>query len=138
MKNIIFIIVLVLSGCFLIDKKIDESLAQSAEVVLRVTAKEAPTSCSKYCWQKVEVKKVLKNKSGVWFHAPIDVAFNNFDSGIPLGISTIYLNRYNPQRKDLWKLVGGYAKTGVSHFQSPKAISSPSGRTIIKHTETHY
>jgi hypothetical protein len=51
----------------------------------------------------------------------LSVAHLSWEPGIPEGESTIYLERYNPARNDLWKLLNGSGKDGVSHpIPSPK------------------
>jgi hypothetical protein len=98
---------------------IDPSKANKAEVVLRVRLVRFE-GCNKYCWPEVEILKMLQNKSGFSFKKSLTVAHYSWEPGIPEGESTIYLERYNPKRNDLWKLLNGSGKEGVSH-----AIPSP-------------
>lgn len=96
------------------SRPVDLVRAKKAEVVLRVRL-ISPGEGSKYLWDRVEVLKVLKNKSGYAFGKQLAVAHYSWKRGIPEGTCTIYLERYNPGRKDQWKLLGGSADEGVSH-----------------------
>jgi hypothetical protein len=93
---------------------IDSDRAKKAEVVLRVRLISQGEG-SKYLWDRVEVVKVLKNKSHYAFGKHLAVAHYSWKPGIPHGTCTIYLERYNTRRKDLWKLLSGSADEGVSH-----------------------
>ena len=93
---------------------IDPGKAEKAEVVLRVKLVRLG-ECNKYCWPEVEILKVLQNKSGFSFKKRLAVAHYSWELGVPEGESTIYLERYNPDRNDLWKLLNGSGKDGVSH-----------------------
>ncbi|UCC94763.1 MAG: hypothetical protein JSW40_08120, partial [Candidatus Omnitrophota bacterium] len=84
------------------------------EVVLRVRCRDGGVG-SKYIWQKVKILEVLKNEGNYNFKSTLAVAHYSWKDGIPIGISTIYLEKYNPSRVDLWKLVGGGAEKGISH-----------------------
>jgi hypothetical protein len=99
---------------------IDPGKARRSEVALRVKLVRLE-GCDKYCWTEVEILKVLQNKSGFSFRNRLAVAHYSWEPGIPEGESTIYLERYNPERIDLWKLLNGSGKEGVSHaIPSPK------------------
>ena len=99
---------------------IDPNKAKKAEVVLRVKL-VGYEGCDKYCWPEVEILKVLQNKSGFSFEKRLKVAQYSWEPDIPEGESTIYLERFNPERNDLWKLLNGSGKDGVSHaIPSPK------------------
>jgi hypothetical protein len=93
---------------------IDPGKAEKAEVVLRVRLIKYE-GCDKYCWPEVEILKVLRNESGLSFEKRHKVAHYSWEPGIPEGESTVYLERYNPERNDLWKLLNGSGKDGVSH-----------------------
>src|SRR5262249_40374744 len=98
---------------------IDPSKAKRAEVALRVKLVSV-ADCNKYCWTEVEILKVLQNKSGFSFKKRLSVAHYSWEPGIPEGESTIYLERFNPDR-NLGKLLNGSGKDGVSHATpSPK------------------
>lgn len=94
--------------------QIDSSKAKKAEVVLRVKFVSLNGN-SKYDWDEVEVLKVLKNKSRYTFGKSLSVAHYSWKLGVPEGTSTIYLERYNQERNDLWKLLDGSGEVGVSH-----------------------
>jgi len=120
----IFLILVLCAICFngysfnqelIVPEYVDDELAANATAVLRVECKEGPGECEKYCWQNVRISEILKNESKYIFPESIDVAYYNSEEGIPLGESTIYVERYNPDRDDLWKLTGGRTATGVSH-----------------------
>lgn len=115
----ISLVCLGLAGCNR-QKLVDEALAEKAEVILRVDCQEEAEVCDKYCWQKVTILKILKNKSGFTFPKRLEVAHYNWERGVPIGISTIYLERYNPYRSDIWRLVSGGATEGVSHSERPR------------------
>lgn len=114
-------IILLLISIFLVScgsvKEIDNTLAKNAEVVLRIKCEKETGACDKYCWQKVKILKIIKNEKNYKFNDALEVAYYSWDKGIPIGISTIYLEKYNPERNDLWKLVGGKSETGVSHYK---------------------
>ena len=101
---------------------IDPSKARKADAVLRVKLVRFE-GCDKYCWPEVEILKILQNKSSFSFKKRLTVAHYSWEPGVPEGESTIYLERYNPKRNDLWKLLNGSGKDGVSH-----AIPSPRKR----------
>lgn len=93
---------------------IDPERANEAEVVLRVRALEQPAS-DKYTWAKVRVLRVLKNASGHSLPDELEIAYYAWDSGVPDGESTVYLEPYNNTPNHPWKLLGGGSKRGVSH-----------------------
>ncbi|HSE23658.1 MAG TPA: hypothetical protein VLB68_18460 [Pyrinomonadaceae bacterium] len=92
--------------------RIDPARASKAEVVLRVKLVEGG-DCDKYCWPEVEILEVLQNRSSFSFKKRIKVAHYSWKPGIPEGESTIYLERYNSKRADLWKLLNGSGEEGV-------------------------
>jgi hypothetical protein len=93
---------------------VDPNKVQKAEVVLRVKLRSSEGG-SKYIWENVEVLQVFKNKSGYAFRKNLSVAHYSWKAGIPEGTCTIYLERYNPKRNDLWKLLNGSGEEGTSH-----------------------
>ncbi len=99
-------------------KFMDGKLASNAEVVLRVNRITGGEG-SKYLWFQAEVLHTLKNRSGEAFPKMITIAADSGQDGVPDGESTVYLERYNPAAKGLWKLVGGKAATGLSHERNP-------------------
>jgi hypothetical protein len=119
MKKLVLIGILIFAFLvlgFLVEgsPQIDSSKANKAEAVLRVKFVSL-NGGSKYDWDEVEVLKVLKNKSGYTFGKTLSVAHYSWNPGIPEGTCTIYLQRYNPERNDLWKLLDGSAEDGVGH-----------------------
>ena len=98
-------------------RQVDPARAKRGEVVLRVRL-ITPGEGSKYLWDRVEVLRVLKNRSGHAFGRRLSVAHYSWEPGVPEGTCTVYLERYHPGRKDLWKLLGGSAEEGVSHAAS--------------------
>ncbi len=74
---------------------------------------------SKYLWAQVELVAVFKNESKHTFAKRFSVAHYSTEPGIPQGVSTLYLERYNPQRDALWKLLDGSGTSGVSHTTEP-------------------
>ena len=116
MKKIVVLFIMLFFISYAVAEEIDKALAKDAEVVLRVNCKNEADECEKYCWQEVNIIKVLKNESDYTFPNVIKVAYYNREKGIPIGISTIYLEKYNLSRNNLWKLVGGKAERGVSHY----------------------
>lgn len=100
------------------DRKfMDPDRADKASVVLRVRLVKPADAVDKYGWDEVEVLHVLKNTSGQQFAKTLTVAFANTKSGVPAGLSTIYLEPYNAQapHNGHWKLLNGGAPDGVSH-----------------------
>lgn len=74
---------------------------------------------SKYLWAQVELVAVTKNDSKHIFARRFRVAHYSTEPGIPHGVATLYLERYNPERDDLWKLLDGSGTSGVSHTTKP-------------------
>ncbi|WP_395735199.1 hypothetical protein [Prosthecobacter sp.] len=109
-----FLLALLTVAAFAGERLLDEKMAAKAAVVLRVR-RLSPEGGSKYAWFQVQVLEVLKNESGETFGKALSVAAYSWKEGVPEGESTLYLERYNPEKKGLWKLVGGEASTGVSH-----------------------
>ena len=105
---------------------IDENKFPTSLLVLRVKLISQDKSCDKYAWSKVQILKTYKNDTGVQFGKNLTIAFYCRDAGIPKGESTVYLEKYNPTRNDLWKLLNGTRKDGVSH-NSNVSISKISG-----------
>src|SRR4030095_1966779 len=81
---------------------IDPSKAKRAEVALRVKLVSLGVGCDQYCWPEVEILKVLQNKSGFSFKRSLAVVNFIWKPGFPEGESTIYLERYNQKRINLW------------------------------------
>jgi hypothetical protein len=102
------------SACGTAHDVMDPAIAKKAEVVLRVRQLSEGEG-SKYWWYDVEILKVFKNDSTDAFTNKLSVAADGGKLGVPAGVSTIYLERYNPTEKKYWKLLGGQASTGVSH-----------------------
>lgn len=94
--------------------QIDDSLAKKATVVVRAKRLQCEGG-DKYAWFEVQLLKVLKNDSQELLGEKLRVAAYSTDPGIPGGESTLYLEKYHPEQRGLWKLVGGKAATGVSH-----------------------
>ena len=114
----------------------DPDLSAKATVVLRVQWLE-DGDADKYEWQEVRVLHVLKNDSKHTFTNTVVIAHYSGANGIPRGICTVYLERYNPEGEDRWKLMGGSAKTGVSHAEQPSAsqASEASGAVLAPPTQ---
>ena len=110
----ILMVSLSISACAPTNDVIDPTKAKRAEVVLRVR-QLSEGGGSKYWWYGVEILKVLKNNSEETFTNKLSVAAYGGKPGVPAGVSTIYLERYNSIEKKYWRLVGGEASTGVSH-----------------------
>ena len=120
MKRIIILLITLFSFTSVFAQEINNSLARNATAVLRVECSKDVDLCDKYCVQEVKVVKVLKNKSSYSFSEPIRVAYYSWEKGIPRGTSTIYVEKYGPTESNLWMLIGGKAKTGVSHHNPAK------------------
>lgn len=120
MKRTIFFSMALLFVASVFAQEIDNSLAKKAAVVLRIECNKAVDLCDKYCVQQVKIIKVLKNETNYSVPDIIRVAYYSWEKGIPMGISTIYVEKYGPAGSNLWKLIGGKAKTGVSHHTSTK------------------
>jgi len=115
-KLIIFLITIAYP--FLCFAQIDKNLEKNAEVILRVHYSGQEYACDKYCWQPVKIIKVLKNSKNYSFPENLEIAYYSWEKGIPLGESTVYLEKYNSYKEGTWKLVGGKHETGVSHNQT--------------------
>jgi hypothetical protein len=70
---------------------------------------------SKYLWPEVELVAVIKNESRHTFPKRFKVAHYSGAPGIPSGVSTLYLQRYNSVDESLWRLLEGSGASGVSH-----------------------
>jgi hypothetical protein len=80
-KTLGFIFSLLLTVNFqALSSPVDPNRAQKAEVVLRVRFVSSGEG-SKYLWDKVEVLKVLKNKSGYAFRKNLLVAHYSWKPG---------------------------------------------------------
>jgi hypothetical protein len=95
---------------------VDPQKAAHAVAVLRVKFLAA-LGGNKYAWDKVEVLNVIKNESRHSFDKIVEIAHYSWEPGIPEGECTIYIVPYNEAGEDLWKLVDGTAKQGVSHVK---------------------
>ena len=120
MKRVIILLITFFSFTSVFAQEINSSLAKNAKVVLRVECSKDVDLCDKYCVQEVTVIKVLKNETSYSFSGPIRVSYLSWESGVPKGISTIYVEKYGQEKSNLWKLIGGKAKTGVSHSDQAK------------------
>jgi len=106
----VFIFVLVFSSAAF-AQELDQKLAGRAVAVLKVESQEKAAVCEKYCSQKVKVLEVLKNDSDYVFPENIEVYFYSWEPGITSGQVIIYLEKYDPARNDLWKLMSEEAVT---------------------------
>ncbi len=100
------------------ETQLDPDKAAKATVVLQVQYLSASGS-DKYGWTKVRLLHVLKNDCRHAFPEEFEIAHLGTEPGIPDGICTVYLERYRADADDLWKLLGGSAKQGVSHSRTP-------------------
>ncbi len=125
MKTIITLIIFVIiqfakAG----DLQVDDKLAQNAVAVVRVSLMFADSGLphSPFRIYSVHTIRILKNDSHEVFRDLLVRAFKD-KPGIPDGESNIYLQRYDPVKKELsddkdyglWILVGGDATKGVSN-----------------------
>ena len=115
-----FLAIALIATVSVADTLVDGALAARAEVVLRVKRLASGDEADKYRWYRVEVLEVLKNNSPEQFSGPFSVAAYSWDSGVPSGESTLYLERYSEVASQGWKLVGGRAATGISHAEAPQ------------------
>jgi hypothetical protein len=98
---------------------VDDNRAQKSLIVLRVQLLARGKSGDKYTWSTVKILKIYKNDSGTRLNDKMAIAFYSGDIGISAGASTIYLEKYNPARTDLWKLLNASGRDGVSHRTAP-------------------
>lgn len=96
------------------QKQVDAALAGKVPVVLRVRLIKNEGG-DKYGWDRVGLIGVIKNTSKHTFPAEFQLAHYSAEPGVPEGQSTVYLEPYNPDSDDLWKLYQGSGKAGVSH-----------------------
>ena len=120
MRRIIFLLITLFFFTPVFAQEINSSLAKNAKVVLRVECTKDIDLCDKYCVQEVKVIKVLKNDGNYTFPEIIRVSYLSWEKGVPKGVSTIYIEKYGQEKSNLWKLIGGKAKTGVSHSDQAK------------------
>ncbi|MFA6281952.1 MAG: hypothetical protein WCY05_05595 [Candidatus Omnitrophota bacterium] len=120
MRTIIFLLITFFSFSSVFAQEMNSSLAKNAQVVLRVECTKDIDLCDKFCVQEVKVLKVLKNETKYTFPDSIRVSYYSWEKGVPKGISTIYVEKYASEKSNLWKLIGGKAKTGVSHQSQAK------------------
>ena len=92
----------------------DEKRFETATIVLRVKFIEE-NGDSKYLWDRVKIVSVIKNASGQDLGDEISVAHYSWKAGIPKGRSTIYLEPYNENDSNMWRLLDGDGNIGVSH-----------------------
>ncbi len=118
-KSVAFSVILSLLlsvKCEAVDSTpVDPKKVQKAEVVLRVKLLSSGEG-SKYLWDRVEVLQVLKNRSGHALGKNLLVAHYSWKLGVPEGTCTIYLERYDLKRNNLWKLLNGSGEDGISHL----------------------
>jgi hypothetical protein len=96
----------------------DKEKAANVPVVLRVQF-ISENGADKYGWSKVRLFATLKNESKHTFPDEFAVAHLSTEPGVPPGLCTVYLERYNPDSDERWKLHGGSGKTGISHHAAP-------------------
>jgi hypothetical protein len=109
------------------DLQMDEKLAQNAIVVIRVKLIVADTGSqySPFRVYSVHTIRILKNESHEMFQDLLVRAFRD-KPGVPERECTIYLQKYDPVKKEfskdndrgLWILVGGDATEGVSNMDT--------------------
>ena len=100
----------------------DPTSFQAATAVVRARILAPPGECDKYCTAPVETIRVLKAPQGVTFPPKFDIAFLSFGPHPPVGVSTLYLVRYNPQKPELgWSLLSKSSRddkaVGFSHHE---------------------
>ncbi|MCY3017452.1 MAG: hypothetical protein NTW87_00270 [Planctomycetota bacterium] len=87
-------------------KLFDPEKAKSVAVVLRVELLKAASAVEKYGYDQVKVLEVYKNDPGAKFPKEVTIAFRNTDTGVPPGVSTVYLVDYHtPPEGKMWRLV---------------------------------
>ncbi len=101
-----------------VKEQLEKEKAAKVPVVLRVQF-ISESGSDKYGWSKVRLAAQLKNESNHTFPREFEVAHVSTEPGVPAGASTIYLERYNPESEDRWKLLDGSGKSGVSHHKKP-------------------
>ncbi|HEX2747237.1 MAG TPA: hypothetical protein VHM91_04490, partial [Verrucomicrobiales bacterium] len=92
--------------------------AAKVPVVLRVQF-ISESGSDKYGWSKVRLVAQLKNESKHTFAREFEVAHLSTEPGVPEGVSTVYLERYNAESEERWKLLEGSGRSGVSHHTKP-------------------
>jgi hypothetical protein len=118
---LVLILVLLISGFSAANGQalVDKVKFNKAVIVLRVRLLSNGKAIDKYAWSVVRILKVYKNDSGVRLGKTIPISFYGGELGIPEGTCTVYLERYNPKRKDFWKLLNGSGREGTSHLSRP-------------------
>ena len=64
-----------------------------------------PGEGSKYLWDKIKILEVIRNTSSYKFPSVLSVARESIEPELPAGECMLILEYYNPNRKDLWKIV---------------------------------
>jgi len=93
---------------------VDSKRAEAVAVVLRVRLLQREGG-DKIGWDRVRLIGVIKNSSHFTFPSEFEIAHYSGEPGVPDGESTVYLERYNAASENLWRLLGGSGKAGVSH-----------------------
>lgn len=105
------------SGCT--QDYYDNDKFDRSEAVLRVQLVE-PGYGSKYYWPKIKVLDIYKNDPNRQFNkgGEYAIAHLSFMPALPKGVSTIYLEKYNPDKPEYgWKLLEGSGEAGSSHMK---------------------
>jgi hypothetical protein len=118
---IVFITVLVQAD----DKLVDDRLTTNAVAVLRVDKFYTQTlHDSPFVGYYVHVRQVLKNDSNEDLRHDFMICAFKDKSGVPSRTCTVYLERYDSDKKlfnkidGFWILVGGDATNGVSNVDN--------------------
>ncbi len=90
----------------------EETAFQRAELVLRVQLLKQ-YGCDKYCSVKVKILKVLKNKHNAPLGKTQIIYYRSWQEGLPRNRCTIFLERYNLQKKEGWKLINTSVKNAI-------------------------
>jgi hypothetical protein len=79
---------------------------------------EGPAA-DKYGWSKVRLFDTLKKDTTHVFPHEFEIAHLSTEPGVPAGTCTVYLERYDADSDERWKLLGGSGAGGVSHHAKP-------------------
>jgi hypothetical protein len=86
-------------GCS--DPQSNKSMLKRAPVVIEVELYKTKTS-----WQTVVPKRIQKNRTVYKFKKPIQVYRDVWQMPIPEGKSIIYIEPYDKDSEDRWRLIG--------------------------------
>jgi hypothetical protein len=88
---------------------LDKHLIGAAQLIVRARVFDGAGG-SKYLWTKVDILSVIKTLKNVEIPSHLSIAYHSYGPGLPVGVSTLYLVPYNPEKPEYgWKLLEEWA-----------------------------